>query len=237
MAPSLHAVPAAGFGRASAAVLLSRTTRFARPVIGLPTGSTPLGLYAELGELASRGGLDISLWRPFAIDEYMGPRQHPCSNYSYFARHWDGIPGAPAVQQFDPQSPDPEVEAASFAARLSAAGGLDIAVLGIGLNGHVAFNEPGSGADSSARPVRLHEESRRSAAACWGAGTPERGLTLGMAELLAARSVILLASGASKAGIIARALRGAVSPECPASFLQQHGDLVVVLDEQAASGL
>lgn len=237
MEPSLHVVPAPGFGRASAGLLLSRAERLARPVIGLPTGSTPLGLYEELAGLAHRGELDVSPWRPFAIDEYMGPRQHPCSNHSYFARHWDVIAGAPPVQQFDPEAPDPDAEAASFAARLSAAGGLDIAVLGIGLNGHVAFNEPGSSADSSARPVLLHEESRRSAAACWGTETPERGLTLGMAELLAARSVVLLANGESKARVVARAPRGAISPECPASLLRLHGDLAVVLDEQAASAL
>ncbi len=237
MAPALHVVPAAEFGRASAAVVLSLAAGFERPVIGLPTGSTPLGLYRELSELVSRGELDVSLWRPVAIDEYVGPREHPCSNRSYFVRHWDAIPGAPAVEQFEPQSSDPYGEASSFAARLAAAGGLDVAVLGIGINGHVAFNEPGSRADSGARPVSLHEESRRSAAACWGADTPERGLTLGMAELLAARCVVLLANGHAKAGVIARALRSPVSSECPASFLQRHDHLEVVLDEQAASGL
>ncbi len=108
-------------------------------------------------------------------------------------------------------------------------------MLGIGPNGHLAFNEPGSARDSTARVVTLHPESRASAAACWGDETPTLGLTLGLVELLAAPSVLLLADGAAKAGIVARALRGPISPDCPASFLQEHPNVTVILDEAAAT--
>ena len=237
MPPRVDVVPAARFARAALDELMALAARYAHPVVGLPTGKTPVGLYEELARLAAGGRADVRLWRPFAIDEYVGMRSHPCSNRAFFARYWNAIPGAAAVEQFDPEAADLEAEATAFAGRLAKAGGLDIAVLGIGMNGHVAFNEPGSLRDSTARVVTLHSESRASAAACWGDETPTRGLTLGLVELLAAPSVLLLADGAAKAGIVARALRGLISPDCPASFLQEHPGLTVVLDEAAGRSL
>ena len=107
-------------------------------------------------------------------------------------------------------------------------------VLGIGINGHLAFNEPGSAADSPARLVRLEAATRLSAEAAFGQEPPAEGLTLGLGELLAARRVVLLASGERKAAIVARALSGAVDAACPASFLQLHRAVTVVLDSAAA---
>lgn len=235
MPPRVDVVPAARFARASLDGLMALAARYEHPVVGLPTGRTPVGLYGELARLAAGGHADVRTWRPFAIDEYVGTRNHPCSNRAFFVRHWNPISGAAAVQQFDPEAVEPEAEASRFTGWLAKAGGLDIAVLGIGMNGHVAFNEPGSVRDSTARVVALHSESRASAAACWGDETPTRGLTLGLAELLAAPSVLLLADGAPKAGIVARALLGPISPDCPASFLQEHPDVTVILDEAAAT--
>lgn len=235
MPPRLKVAPAAAFAGAAVDALLALAANHECPVVGLPTGKTPVGLYGELARLAAGGRADVRSWRPFAIDEYLGPRNHPCSNRAFFARYWDAIPGAAAVEQFDPEAADLEGEAAAVAGRLAEAGGLDIAVLGIGLNGHVAFNEPGSTRDSTARVVTLHPESRASAAACWGDENPTRGLTLGLVELLAAPSVLLLADGAAKAGIVARALRRPISPDCPASFLQEHPNVTVILDEAAAT--
>ncbi|MBE0609121.1 MAG: glucosamine-6-phosphate deaminase [Dehalococcoidia bacterium] len=235
MPPRVDVVPAARFAGAALDELIALATRYAHPVVGLPTGKTPVGLYGELARLAAQGQADVRLWRPFAIDEYCGPRNHPCSNRSFFSLHWSAIPGAAAVEQFDPEAADLEAEAAAFAGQLAEAGGLDIAVLGIGPNGHLAFNEPGSARDSTARVVTLHPESRASGAACWGDETPTLGLTLGLVELLAAPSVLLLADGAAKAGIVARALRGPISPDCPASFLQEHPNVTVILDEAAAT--
>jgi glucosamine-6-phosphate deaminase len=141
------------------------------------------------------------------------------------------------VQEFDPESADLAEEAARFAEKLAAEGGLDLAVLGIGMNGHLAFNEPGSVRHSVARLVELEPSTRESASACWGATVPTAGLTLGLHELLAARRVVLLANGPSKREIVRRALKGAVGPECPATFLREHASVTVVLDEAAAAGL
>lgn len=235
MPPRVHTVPAECFARAALDELIAMAARYARPVVGLPTGKTPVGLYGELARLAARGQADVRTWRPFAIDEYVGMRNHPCSNRSFFSRHWNPIPGAATVEQFDPEATNLEAEAGAFAGRLAQAGGLDIALLGIGLSGHLAFNEPGSARDSPARVVTLHSKSRASAAACWGDDTPTRALTLGLAELLAAPSVLLLANGAEKSRVVARALRGPISEDCPAAFLQQHPNVTVILDEAAAT--
>jgi glucosamine-6-phosphate deaminase len=232
----VHIVPAARFARTAVDALLEFADADRGPIVGLPTGKTPVGLYEELARMAVAGDADVRSWRPFAIDEYAGPRGHACSNRSFFARHWQTIPGAPPVEQFEPEAADLESEARGFGDRLAKAGGLDIAILGIGMNGHLAFNEPGSTAGSMARVVALHPESRAAAATCWGAETPARGLTLGLRDLLGAPAVLLLADGPAKAKIVSRALHGAVSSDCPASFLQEHPGLTVVLDEGAASG-
>ncbi len=235
MSVSPVVVPAGDFGRAALGIFLEACAPFAAPVVGLATGNTPIPLYQALGEAVRARAIGIGHLRPFAIDEYGGPRDHPCSNRAFFARYWDSIAGAPAVGQFDPESASASREAARLGATLSTAGGLDVVVLGIGLNGHLAFNEPGTERTRGAHAATLRAETRESARACWGAGTPGWGLTLGLKELLQSTRAILLASGAAKAEVVARALKGPVSRDCPASFLQEHPALTVVLDEGAAS--
>ena len=221
------------FGEAALEAVLRATAGIRAPIVGLATGNTPVPLYAALR--AMRGGEWVARVRPFAIDEYGGRRDHACANRAYFARHWETIPGAAPVEQFDPDAPDRDAECARVAAALRAAGGMDLVVLGIGTNGHLAFNEPGADRDTTAREVRLAEASMAAARGCWGAETPETGLTLGLAEILGARQALLLASGGGKAAIIAEALQGPVGPHCPASYLQGHPAAVVVLDTGAAA--
>lgn len=204
------------------------------PVLGLPTGNTPIPLYEALRKAVEGGGLDISGWRPFAIDEYGGPRDHPCSNRAFFARYWDAIPSARAVEQFDPEAPDVHLECSRVRDALAAAGGLSVSLLGIGLDGHLAFNEPGSTRGTTVRRAELHELSRASARASWGDDAPRWGLTLGLRELLGAGTVILMASGPSKAEIMRLALSGPVSTDVPASFVREHPHAICILDEAAA---
>ncbi|MGI8925660.1 MAG: 6-phosphogluconolactonase [Tepidiformaceae bacterium] len=237
MALEVRVCEPGGFGDAAADALLEAASGVRAPVVGLATGNTPLALYDALARRVQQGEAAVSAWRPFAIDEYGGARGHPCSNRSYFARHWDSIPGARPVLQFEPQAADPAAEAARFRAALAAAGGLDVVLLGIGRNGHFAFNEPGSARDSVTRLADLAPETRAAASACWGELTPRSGYTLGLGEILAARRVVLLADGHAKAAIVARALAGPIGPECPASFLREHPAAVVVLDVAAAAGL
>ncbi|MCC7366716.1 MAG: 6-phosphogluconolactonase [Dehalococcoidia bacterium] len=233
----IRIVPSLDFATASLDAFLELVDEFPSPAVGLATGNTPLGLYHALGRAVMDGAVSVGQVRPFAIDEYVVARHHPCSNREFFERHWETIEDAAPVAQFDPEAPDLAAEAARFAAALAAAGGLDVAVLGIGTNGHLAFNEPGSTAECRARVVELADGTREAVKGCFGAESPRAGLTLGMAELLGARAVLLLANGASKAGVVARALRGVPSPECPASLLQGHERLLVVLDEDAARAL
>lgn len=235
MSQQIRVVSPAGFSAACLEALLSAVAGIERPVIGLPTGNTPVGLFESLRTAAERGETDPRRWRPFAIDEYGGPRNHPCSNRSFFARYWDLIPGARPVEQFDPEAHDLEADCARMEAALRAAGGLDVALLGIGMNGHLAFNEPGSSRDSTTRRVALHEASRVSGSHCWGAETPAWGLTLGLGDLLGAGSVIVMANGPAKASIVAAAINGAETPDCPASFVRGVKRAVWILDEDAAS--
>jgi glucosamine-6-phosphate deaminase len=225
----LLAVPPEEFGVAAFAVLLHALARFEHPVIGLPTGRTPVALYEEMHResfVFPEGS------RLFAIDEYCWPAPHPGTNAAFFARYLPGV--SIRVPQHNAQ--DPAAEIATFCHAVRDAGGLDIAIVGIGADGHIAFDEPGSTRDSPCRVVELTEATRAQVTDHWDPA-PTHGMTLGMDELLRARRVVLLASGASKAGILAAALEGPLTPDLPASFLQEHPSLTVVCDAAAASKL
>ena len=227
------------FGIAACHELLALASAFETPLLGLATGHTPIPLYEVLRDRVRLGEISIARFRPpFAIDEYVGTDpENQCANRAFFARHWGAIPTTRPVHQFDPSAPDLPAEAARFAAQLKDAGGLDVVILGIGVNGHLAFNEPGTAKEQAARLAELTIQTRASAATCFGDAVPAHGLTLGLAEILAARRVLLLAMGEKKAEIVARALEGSVSSTCPASFLQEHPHCSVVLDTPAAAGL
>lgn len=204
-------------------------------VLGLPTGATPIGLYAGLAHRANES--DFSNVAAFAIDELHGvPRTHPATNASYFRDH--RVPGLD-VKVLDSETADPEAECARLARGIADVGGLDLVVLGIGRNGHLAFNEPGSSFDSRSRRVALERATRETYAPRFGSldATPAFGLTLGMVDLLAARHVLLLAIGAGKAEVVAAALEGPVTEQLPASVLQRHHDVTVLLARVAAAKL
>jgi glucosamine-6-phosphate deaminase len=212
----------------------------ARPdaVIGLPSGETPLGMYRELARRAVAGDLDLSGVTAFAVDEFYGvPAGAPGTNAAYFAAQVRFPLRTLHLLRSD--APDPETECARFAALLREIGPPDLVILGIGTNGHIAFNEPGSAFDSRTRPVQLTPESRQAHAGAFG-GTeqvPRTGLTIGIGDILEARRVLLLASGGTKAGVLARALHGPETPELPASALRRHPALTVIADREAAATL
>jgi glucosamine-6-phosphate deaminase len=233
MTADLRVVSPAEFGEAAATGLLELMGPFASPAVGLATGNTPSAMYSALRALEINGA-DVRPVRPFALDEYVGDPHHSCSNRAYFARYWESVPGAAAVEQFDADAVDLDADVLRLATSLGAAGGLDVAVLGIGTNGHLAFNEPGSAINAPARVIDLTDASRTSARACWGGATPTQGMTLGMAEIMAASRILFLANGHAKAAVVARALTGEPSADCPASWLQLHSNVVVLLDTEAA---
>lgn len=239
MGAQLTIVRPASFGIAACRELMVLAGGFKTPLLGLATGSTPIPLYEALSERVRSGEISMARFQsPFAIDEYVvDDRDHPCANRAFFARYWAAIPTTGPVHQFDPTAPDLPTEAARFAEGLKDAGGLDVVILGIGINGHLAFNEPGTGRERATRLAELTVQTRASAALFFGDAVPTHGLTLGLGEILAARRVLLLANGEKKAEIVARALEGPVSSTCPASFLQEHPDCSVVLDTAAAARL
>jgi glucosamine-6-phosphate deaminase len=230
---------ARGFAAKAADAVCAAVREKASAVLGLASGRTPIRMYGDLARRVQAGEADLARATAFAIDELYGvPRDHPATNASYFRTHLAGVP-LRALHVMDSAAPDPGAECARFARLLHDAGGLDLAVLGIGVNGHLAFNEPGSPFDSRARNVALERSTREPYAAHFGSpeATPAFGLTLGMTELLAARRILLLASGGEKARVVAQALRGPVTEALPASALQRHADVMVLLDRDAAAEL
>jgi glucosamine-6-phosphate deaminase len=217
--------------------------RFAgRPdlVVCLPTGSTPGPLYERLPAVLATRGVSTAGATIVVLDDYLGlPPGHPARCERMLHRELvdrvDPPPGR--VIAFDVDAPDPAGACAEFDGDVAAAGGLGLVILGLGRNGHVGMNEPGSPADAPTRVIEL-APSTRDAARGYGADpVPTHGVTLGMAGILAAREVWLLATGAGKAGILARTVDGPITPEVPASLLRGHPGLRVIVDEAAASGL
>ncbi len=210
-------------------------------VLLLPTGTTPLGMYGRLVGLHAEEGLSFARATFFNLDEYLGlAPDHPASYHVYMEENFYGLVDAdPArVHVPDGSAPDPEAECERYEAAIREAGGVDLCVLGIGRNGHIGFNEPGAPFGSRTRVVRLAESTRRVNAADFeGNRAPERAITIGMATIFEAREVLLLASGANKAGAVAAAVEGEISESVPASSLRRHPDATFLFDAEAASSL
>jgi glucosamine-6-phosphate deaminase len=239
--PRVHVFPTdRAAARALAARVASALSSNPRLVIGLPTGRTPVGFYHEL---AAKRRLDFSQATTFNLDEFLGiAPSHPGSYRRYMEDHLFGrVNLSPERINFlDGSAADPVAECARYERAIAEAGGLDIQVLGIGTNGHIGFNEPARELQARTHRVRLTPETRRSNAALFGgdvAAVPGEALSMGMATILQARAIVLLATGRSKASCIERVVHGPITPELPASFLQLHHDVDIMLDEAAAQHL
>ena len=214
-------------------------------VLGLATGSTPLGVYGELIRLHREEGLKFAGVRAFNLDEYYGLAPGAPQSYARFMRenlfdHLD-IPGQNC---FIPDGRAREMaqiddDCAAYEEKIVALGGLDFQLLGIGRNGHIGFNEPGSALDSRTRLVRLDSATRSDAAGEFFGlqNVPARALSMGLASIFQAREIVLMASGAKKAAILAEAVEGKITSKIPASFLREHPNATFWLDEDAASEL
>jgi glucosamine-6-phosphate deaminase len=212
-------------------------------VLALPTGRTTLALYRALVDLCRTDRIDFRAVRTFNLDEFAGlPPIHPGSYRAFMARHlFRHVNLAPEhVHLPRGDAPDLGVEAARYEAAIAAAGGIELAVVGLGANGHIGFNEPAAALVADTHVARLTLGSRRANAWMFGGRTrnvPTHALSMGAATILRARRVVLLATGTSKASIVARACQGPVTTRVPASLLQTHPSAVVVLDRAAASRL
>jgi glucosamine-6-phosphate deaminase len=210
--------------------------------LGLPTGSTPLGMYDDLVKEHLDQHLDFSESRTFNLDEYLGlPHDHPKSYHTYMRQCFFNHVNVPLSNIHIPDgSPGVDVdrESARYEKAIQDAGGIDLLVVGIGANGHIAFNEPGSDFDSRTRVVDLAPETMANAKRHFGPeAVPRRAITMGVATILDAHRILLLASGTAKGDAVERAVRGPVSTVMPASALQLHGDVTVIVDAGANARL
>jgi glucosamine-6-phosphate deaminase len=212
-------------------------------VLGLPTGRTPLLLYEELVALSNAGAVDFSAATTFNLDEFVGiPASHPGSYRSFMQQHLFAHVGLSPVRInfLDGNAADLEAEACRYEAAIEAAGGIDLLILGIGTNGHIGFNEPSTGLAARTHRVTLRAETRRSNAPLFGnrpESVPAEALSMGMGTILRARSVVLLATGERKAACVEQVVNGPITTQLPASFLQLHPDVEIMLDEPAAMRL
>jgi glucosamine-6-phosphate deaminase len=201
----------------------------------LPTGRTPGGMYAALREKARGGELASAGATVLQLDEYAGVApEDPRSFAAQLRAALEGIP-LRALRSIDGSAPDLAAEAARHAAEVEREP-IDLAILGLGRNGHVAFNEPPASAASGVRTVALAPATREDAAAAFGglAAVPERALTIGLGTLLETRELLLLATGAGKAAALRAMLEEPVHPDSPASLLRDHPRLTIVCDDAAA---
>ena len=210
-------------------------------VLGLATGSTPLPAYQELVRRHRAGtGPSYAGVRCFLLDEYVGlPAGHPETYRETIFRELTDDLGIARSSVESPDAADPEHAGARYEALLRQAGGVDLQVLGIGSDGHLAFNEPGSSLTSLTRIKTLTARTREDNARFFGSvdEVPRHVLTQGLGTILRARHLVLLASGAGKAEAVAAAVEGPLSASCPASVLQLHPHVSVLLDDAAAAGL
>lgn len=241
---TLTIVPdAAAMGQMAADLVAASVQRKPDLVLAVPTGSTPLGMFQALIAKVQQGDLDLSAVHLFCLDEYVGVAPNdPNSLTGWLQRSfiepagipWDRVHPVPATAS------NPDAAAAAYDTEIGAAGGLDLAVLGLGPNGHIAYNEPGSIGESRTRVIDLTPESMAQASAYWtpGVQTPTRAITVGVRTLLEADRLVLIVSGAAKAEMLRRALEDPVGPAVPASWLRQAGDrLLIIADQEAASAL
>lgn len=211
-------------------------------VLGLATGSSPVPVYEDLARRNRAGELSLSRCRAFLLDEYVGLAPgHPQSYRAIVARELEAVVDLPpgAVQGPDATADDLPAACAAYEAAIAAAGGVDFQLLGIGTDGHIAFNEPGSSLASRTRVKTLTERTRRDNARFFDSvdQVPHHVVTQGVGTILDARHVVLVAFGPSKAAAVARAVEGPVTAMCPASALQLHPHVTVVVDRQAAAHL
>ncbi|RBO90303.1 glucosamine-6-phosphate deaminase [Nocardia puris] len=210
--------------------------------LGLATGSSPLGSYRELARRHREDGLDFARCRAFLLDEYVGlPKSHSQSYYSVIRSEFVDHVNLDPAQVFSPdgEAADIAAEGRRYDAAIAEAGGVDVQLLGIGTDGHIGFNEPGSALTSRTRVKTLTAQTRRDNARFFDGPdeVPHHVLTQGLGTISEARHLVMIAFGAGKADAIAAAAEGPLSAFCPASVMQLHRHVTVVIDEAAASKL
>jgi glucosamine-6-phosphate deaminase len=230
----------AEMSRRVAAIVVSQLRDKPDALLIFPTGETPRGLFRELSSLRKSGTLDCAQMRVATLDEYAGLAHDDGRRLTLWLDRELLTPleiTDDRVIAFDPAASIAESECARVEREIANGGGIDLAIVGLGPNGHVGFNEPGSPFDSRARLVALAPESIRSNAAYWGseAQVPPTALTLGLGTISQSRRLVLMASGRHKAEIISQVISGPIGPEVPGTMLRLHSDATIVADRDALS--
>nr|WP_330367363.1 glucosamine-6-phosphate deaminase [Butyrivibrio proteoclasticus] len=207
-------------------------------VLGLATGSTPLGIYAQLVEWYKKDDLDFSRVKTFNLDEYVGlPEDNPQS-YHYFMN--ENLFSKVNIERNNVHVPegtneDIEGECLSYERAIDALGGIDMQLLGLGPNGHIGFNEPGNCFTRKTHIVDLSESTIEANKRFFedASMVPRQAITMGIGTIMKARKILMVVDGAKKAEVLMKALTGEVTPEVPASILQLHPDFTLVADDEA----
>lgn len=227
-----------------AQIIRERRANGGHAVLGLATGSTPIGIYRELIKMHREEGLDFSDVVTFNLDEYYPMSPDSIHSYHRYMRenlfsHINVRPENIHIPRGDVPRDDVDVECEAYEAAIKAAGGIDLQILGIGKTGHIGFNEPGSGVDSRTRRISLDTVTRRDAAGDFFGedNVPAEAITMGVATIMEAREIALVATGEHKASIIRRAVEDEPDPDVAATYLQQHPNAIFYVDFAAAADL
>ena len=209
-------------------------------VLGLATGSTPIGLYQQLVAWYEKGDLDFSEVRTVNLDEYKGLSRENDQSYYYFMHHnlFDHV-NLPAENSHLPNGmePDSDKECRRYSELIRSMGGVDLQLLGIGHNGHIGFNEPGDAFDNDVHCVDLTQSTIEANKRFFASAddVPKQAYTMGIKTIMQAKKILIVSSGEDKADIVRDAFFGPITPKVPASVLQLHNDVTLVADEAALS--
>src|SRR6056297_2181774 len=207
-------------------------------VLGLPTGSSPLGMYEQLIEIYKRGELDFSSVKTFNLDEYIGlDTDHPQSYHQFMEENFFQHVNLKSENTHmpKPDKTDNLSGCQNYENKIVQAGGIDLQILGIGRNGHIGFNEPGTSFSSRTHVVQLHDETRQANARFFNAlgEVPKAAVTMGIKTIMRARKILLLISGESKQEALVNLVFSSVKEQFPASVLQLHPNVVVLSENNA----
>lgn len=226
----------------AASIVASQMVLKPNSVLGLATGDTPLGMYKELIELYKKDNIDFSKIDTFNLDEYYGLNVENPHSYAYYMRekffkHINVKKKNTNI--LDGMTNDIQKECKDYEKRIKEAGGIDLQVLGIGRNGHIGFNEPDLKFEASTHIVHLDTDTINANARFFDdvEDVPTKAISMGIKTIMGAKKIMLLASGKEKAKSIYNTLKGEITPKVPASILQLHPDVIVILDEEAASNI
>nr|WP_319487639.1 glucosamine-6-phosphate deaminase [uncultured Caproiciproducens sp.] len=224
--------------RKAANIISAQVILFPNSVLGLATGSTPLGVYSQLVEWFKKGDIDFSKIHSVNLDEYCGlSTEHEQSYRNYMNTNFFNHVNVPIENTNVPNglAKDIDAECRRYDNVITSLGGIDLQLLGIGHTGHIGFNEPDDDFDKTTHCVKLKQKTIDANARFFdnAADVPQFAITMGIKAIMQAKKLLLVANGASKADILCRSLFGPITPEVPASILQLHNDLTVVADEAA----